>query len=83
MPVEQGRSTEPVALVCQLLTLTIASSQLRLPACERFGDQALVRFGRGRCLDNHRFDPEMSAAWLTPIGRRRSPRGRSGCVAST
>jgi hypothetical protein len=50
---------------------------------ERIGDQALVRFGRGRLLDDDRFDRDIAGGVLTPIGRRRSPRGRSSYVAST
>jgi hypothetical protein len=52
-------------------------------ARDRIGDQALVRFGRGRLLDDDRFDPDIAGGVLTPIGRRRSPRGRSSYVAST
>jgi hypothetical protein len=55
----------------------------RLGAHDRIGDQALVRFGRGRLLDEDRFDPDIAGGVLTPIGRRRSPRGRSSYVAST
>jgi hypothetical protein len=35
MRVEQGRGTERVSLARHLLKLTIASSQQRLPACDR------------------------------------------------
>jgi len=42
MRVEQGRGTERVALARHLLKLTIASSQQRLPACDRFGDVAIA-----------------------------------------
>jgi hypothetical protein len=52
-------------------------------ADDRIGDQALVRFGRGRLLDDDRFDRDTAGGVLTPIGRRRSPRGRSSYVAST
>jgi hypothetical protein len=49
---------------------------------EGFGDQALVRFGRGPLLDDDRVDPDI-AGGLLAIGRRRSPRGRGSYVAST
>jgi hypothetical protein len=48
MRVEQGRGTERVSLARHLLKLTIASSQQRLPACDRFGDQAIAPVQAGR-----------------------------------
>jgi hypothetical protein len=46
MRVEQGRGTERVSLARHLLKPTIASSQQRLPAYDRFGERLSEYAGR-------------------------------------
>ena len=72
MRVEQGRGTERVSLARHLLKLTIASSQRRLPACDRFGDVGGVRI---RLCD-------VGAGRAQPPRRSRQTRSPHHCFAA-